>query len=84
MDVHICCLCFLKNFPPYDYCETQEQHESISKLHVHKQAREAEERKAEDASNPLKSAIDTYALTAEDIDAFIAHFETMDKEKKGE
>ncbi|CAM9417452.1 unnamed protein product, partial [Hapterophycus canaliculatus] len=31
------------------------------------QAREAEERKAEDRSNPLKSAIETYALTGMDV-----------------
>lgn len=47
------------------------------------QAREAEERKAEDASNPLKSAIETYALTPADIQAFISYFGAMDVERKG-
>lgn len=47
------------------------------------QAREAEERKAEDASNPLKSAIETYALTPADIEAFISYFGAMDVERKG-
>ncbi|CAM9663007.1 unnamed protein product [Ectocarpus sp. 4 AP-2014] len=47
------------------------------------QAREAEERKAEDRSNPLKSAIETYALTGMDIDVFISHFAAIDVERKG-
>lgn len=48
------------------------------------QAREAEERKAEDRSNPLKSAIETYALTGMDIDVFISHFAAIDTERNGE
>lgn len=48
------------------------------------QAREAEERKAEDRSNPLKSAIETYALTGMDIDVLISHFAAMDVERQGE
>eukprot|EP00903_Cladosiphon_okamuranus_P017842 g16420.t1 len=47
------------------------------------QAREAEERKAEDRSNPLKSAIETYALTGADVDAFISHFAAMDVDRQG-
>lgn len=48
------------------------------------QAREAEEQKAKDAENPLKSAIETYALTASDVDAFIAIFGAMDIDRTGE
>ncbi len=50
----------------------------------HDQAREAEERKAEDRSNPLKSAIETFALTGTDIDTFISHFAAMDTERQGQ
>lgn len=48
------------------------------------QAREAEERKAEDRSNPLKSAIETYALTGADVDDLISHFAAMDVDRQGE
>lgn len=47
------------------------------------QAREAEERKEEDRNNPLKSAIETYALTGADVDVFIHHFAAMDVDRQG-
>lgn len=58
--------------------------DSVASIVGELQAREAEERKAEDRSNPLKSAIETYALTGMDIDVFISHFAAIDVERKGE
>ncbi|CAM9387981.1 unnamed protein product [Chrysoparadoxa australica] len=47
------------------------------------QAREMEEQKALDAENPLKYAIETYAMTANDIDLLINDFANMDTERTG-
>lgn len=47
------------------------------------QAQEAEERKAEASNNPLKNAVEAYALTARDIEVFIEHFGAMDVERRG-
>lgn len=48
------------------------------------QAREEEEKKARDAENPLRSAIETFALTASDVDIFVTHFGAMDTNRTGE
>lgn len=60
-------------------------HPTLSTLvNVGFQAREAEEQKAKDAENPLRYSIETYALTASDVDAFIGHFGAMDTDRTGE
>ncbi|CAM9555822.1 unnamed protein product [Discosporangium mesarthrocarpum] len=47
------------------------------------QARVLEEQRAQDKENPLKYAIETYALTASDINSLIEHFAEMDSERTG-